>query len=63
MAMQGFPATHYLADSRTKSMKLLGNSVAVNVVKAIGKQMLKYMDDRKSFEKKGIQSKLPFKPK
>jgi DNA (cytosine-5)-methyltransferase 1 len=60
-AMQGFPKSHFLADSRTKSMKLLGNSVAVNVVKAIGKQMLKYMNNRKSFEKKGDQSKLPFK--
>ncbi len=54
-AMQGFPKGFYLADSRTKSMKLLGNSVAVNVIKAVGKQMLRYMEHRKSFEKSGDQ--------
>ena len=57
-AMQGFPKSHYLADSRTKSMKLLGNSVAVNVVKAIGKQMLRYIENKKSFRKKNQQIKL-----
>ena len=57
-AMQGLPKSHYLADSRTKSMKLLGNSVAVNVVKAIGKQMIRYIENKKSFRKKNQQIKL-----
>ena len=57
-AMQGFPKRFYLADSRTKSMKLLGNSVAVNVVKAIGKQMLRYIENKNSFRKKNQQIKL-----
>jgi len=62
-AMQGFPKSHYLAESRTKSMKLLGNSVAVNVVKAIGKQMLLYIDNKKKFETPKTQINLPLRTK
>jgi len=50
--MQGFPKNFYLSSSELKSMRLLGNSVAVKVVKAIGKQIIKYMNDKNSFEKK-----------
>ena len=49
--MQGFPKDFYLPDSRTKSLKLLGNSVAVNAVHAVGKQVIKYMEDKSSFTK------------
>jgi site-specific DNA-cytosine methylase len=50
--MQGFPKKFFLSKSKTKSIKLLGNSVAVNVVKAIGKQMIDYIENREQFRKK-----------
>jgi len=55
--MQGFPKSFYLADSRAKSLKLLGNSVAVNAVHAVGKQIINYIDNKDSF-KKGFQTKI-----
>jgi DNA (cytosine-5)-methyltransferase 1 len=55
--MQGFPKKFYLAESRAKSLKLLGNSVAVNAVHAVGKQIISYIDDKDSF-KKGSQGKM-----
>ena len=55
--MQGFPKNFYLADSRAKSLKLLGNSVAVNAVHAVGKQIISYINDKDSF-KKGSQVKM-----
>tara|TARA_B100000427_G_scaffold327412_1_gene338094 strand:- start:659 stop:1570 length:912 start_codon:yes stop_codon:yes gene_type:complete len=48
--MQGFPKDFYLADSRTQSMKLLGNAVAVDVVYNIGKQILIYLNNPDSFK-------------
>ena len=47
LLMQGFPKNFYLADSVAKSMKLLGNSVAVPVVKEIGKSIVKHFDTNK----------------
>lgn len=55
--MQGFPRSFKLPESRTKSLKLLGNSVAVDAVYAVAKQMLKYMENKESF-KKNVQAKL-----
>ena len=49
--MQGFPDDFYLPESRAKSLKLLGNSVAVDVVEAIGKQIDLYLDNKDSFKK------------
>ena len=47
--MQGFPKNFYLASSKTNSMRLLGNSVAVNAVYHVGKSLLKYLDYKKNF--------------
>ena len=49
--MQGFPKSFKLPNSRSKSLRLLGNSVAVNAVQAVGKQIIKYLDDKESFKK------------
>jgi len=49
--MQGFPKSFKLPVSRSKSLKLLGNSVAVNAIKAVGEQMLKYMKNKNNFKK------------
>lgn len=55
--MQGFPKNFYLPKSRSKALRLLGNSVAVNAVQAVGKQMIDYIDNPDSF-KQGAQIKL-----
>ncbi|MDB4661357.1 DNA cytosine methyltransferase [Gammaproteobacteria bacterium] len=55
--MQGFPKNFYLPKSRSKALRLLGNSVAVNAVHAVGKQMLLYMENPEKF-KKGNQLKM-----
>lgn len=47
LIMQGFPKNFYLADSVAKSMKLLGNSVAIPVVKEIGKSIVKHLSTNK----------------
>lgn len=47
--MQGFPKNFFLSNSRTSSMKLLGNSVAVNAVKHVSLEMIKYMYDKEKF--------------
>jgi DNA (cytosine-5)-methyltransferase 1 len=47
--MQGFPDNFFLANSRTKSMKLLGNSVAVNAVYHVGKNILDYLSNKEEF--------------
>jgi len=47
--MQGFPKNFFLSNSRTSSMKLLGNSVAVNAVKHVSLEMIKYMYDKDKF--------------
>ena len=47
--MQGFPDNFFLANSRTKSMKLLGNSVAVNAVYHVGKNILDYLCNKEEF--------------
>ena len=47
--MQGFPDDFYLSDSRTKSMRLLGNSVAVDAVYYVGKNLIEYMTDKDKF--------------
>jgi DNA (cytosine-5)-methyltransferase 1 len=49
LKMQGFPNNHFLSESKRISMKLLGNSVAVNVVKYITLEMLEYMYDKKKY--------------
>ena len=43
--MQGFPDNFILSDSKVKSMKLLGNSVAVNVIENIGKNIKSYLEE------------------
>jgi len=50
--MQGFPAKFTLPSSRATSLKLLGNSVAVNVIKAIGLQIENYLKYKDKFKKK-----------
>lgn len=47
--MQGLPKNFFLSNSRTASMKLLGNSVAVNAVRHVALEMIKYMFDRDKF--------------
>ena len=47
--MQGFPKNFFLSNARTSSMKLLGNSVAVNAVKHVSLEMMKYMYDKDKF--------------
>tara|TARA_Y100000590_G_scaffold469637_1_gene658814 strand:- start:4507 stop:5079 length:573 start_codon:yes stop_codon:yes gene_type:complete len=47
--MQGFPESFILPPSRTKALRLLGNSVAINAVHAVAKQMIQYMTDKSSF--------------
>ena len=51
LKMQGFNTTFKLPKSRTVSLRLLGNSVAVNVVKHIGLQIEKYLTSKKEFKK------------
>ena len=45
LRMQGFPDDFILSDSKVKSMKLLGNSVAVNVIENIGENIKSYLED------------------
>ena len=47
--MQGFPDNFYLPKSRTKAMKLLGNSVAVDAVYYVGKNIIDYITDKETF--------------
>ena len=47
--MQGFPDNFYLPKSRTKAMRLLGNSVAVNAVNQVGKNIIEYILDKETF--------------
>lgn len=49
--MQGFPKSFKLPKSRISSLRLLGNSVAINVVKEIGLQIDKYINDKDEFKK------------
>tara|TARA_B100001057_G_C22862777_1_gene955270 strand:+ start:2907 stop:3818 length:912 start_codon:yes stop_codon:yes gene_type:complete len=56
LQMQGFPKNFKLPKSRSQSLKLLGNSVAVNAIHAVAKQLIKYIDDKDSF-RKGSQRK------
>ena len=46
---QGFPDDFFLAESRTKSMRLLGNSVAVNVIYHIGTNLITYLENKEKF--------------
>ena len=51
--MQGFPEDYEFPVSNTQGIKQLGNSVAVDAVKAVGAQMLRYLDilhEKKSFQ-------------
>ena len=43
--MMGFPKSFKMPVSETQAMKQLGNSVAVNVVKAIGKEIQNHLDN------------------
>ena len=42
--MQGFPKDWFLSNSEAKSMKLLGNSVPVDVISHIGKSIIKHLE-------------------
>lgn len=42
--MQGFPEDYEFPVSNTQGIKQLGNSVAVDAIKAVGAQMLRYLD-------------------
>jgi DNA (cytosine-5)-methyltransferase 1 len=44
LRMQGFPDNFILSDSKVKSMKLLGNSVAINVIQNIGINIKSYLE-------------------
>lgn len=44
LRMQGFPDNFILSESKVKSMKLLGNSVAINVIKNIGINIKSYLE-------------------
>ena len=46
LKMLGFPKNFVLANTRSKSMKLLGNSVAVNAVHSVGKNIINYLNER-----------------
>lgn len=41
--MQGFPEDYYFPVSKTQAMKQLGNSVAIDAVKEVGKKVVEYM--------------------
>lgn len=43
--MQGFPDGYEFPVSATQAIKQLGNSVAIDAVQAVGKQMLRYMNE------------------
>ena len=43
LKMQGFPDDFILPVSLTQAMKQLGNSVAVDAIKAVGKSMINYI--------------------
>tara|TARA_B100001287_G_scaffold268589_1_gene265045 strand:- start:3303 stop:4238 length:936 start_codon:yes stop_codon:yes gene_type:complete len=47
--MQGFSDNFFLSESRTKSMRLLGNSVAVNAVYHVGKNLIDYLENKEKF--------------
>ena len=44
LEMMGFPKTYKFPVNNNQAMKQLGNSVAVNAVKAVGKNIIKYLD-------------------
>jgi len=41
--MQGFPEDYHFPVAKTQAMKQLGNSVAIDAVKEVGKKIIKYM--------------------
>ncbi len=43
--MQGFPDNFHFPVSDTQAMKQLGNSVAVDAVEAVGRNLIRYMDN------------------
>ena len=49
--MQGYPQSFKLPKSRITSLRLLGNSVAINVIKEIGLQIEKYLNSKEDFKK------------
>ena len=55
--MQGFPEEFQLPKARGTGLKLLGNSVATNVVREIGVQIEKYVTSKDDF-KKGKQMRM-----
>ena len=44
LEMMGFPKSFKFPANNSQAMKQLGNSVAVNAVKAVGKNIIKYLD-------------------
>ena len=55
--MQGFPDNFEFPVSPTQSIKQLGNSVAVDAVKAVGRNVISYMDSLKSKQSKMKKNK------
>ena len=47
--MQGFPDDFYLSESKSKSMRLLGNSVAVDAVYHVGRNLIDYLENKEKF--------------
>ena len=44
LEMMGFPKSYKFLVNNSQAMKQLGNSVAVNAVQAVGKNIIKYLD-------------------
>ena len=55
--MQGFPESFEFPVSKTQGMKQLGNSVAIDAIQEVAKQMLKHLDTLNSIDKKIIETK------
>ena len=48
--MMGYPSSFKFPVNESQAMKQLGNSVAVPAVRYTAKQIIKYINDRKSFK-------------
>jgi DNA (cytosine-5)-methyltransferase 1 len=46
--MMGFPSTYKFPVSKVQAMKQLGNSVAVDAVQAVAKQIIAYLETAKN---------------
>lgn len=61
--MMGYPSSFKFPVTETQAMKQLGNSVAVPAVRYTAKQIIKYINDRKSFKTINKNLKLNFQSK